>query len=847
MDEDDQLESNEDIRHGEYVDLPEDDADDTVKDTPDGGALVTLDDEDGAKAGDSAFYDNLATDMPEHELMALSAELVQLFERDKEARKRRDEQYEEGLKRTGLGDEAPGGAQFEGASKVVHPMMTEACVDFASRAMKELFPPMGPAKAYVPGKQTQDKLTKANRKTNLLNWQLTVQCPGVRAELEQLMTQVPLGGAQYLKLGWDERRNRPTFLFVPIDDMLLPYAASNFYTAQRKTHVQYLTQLDFEERVRTGMYRDIDLAPVGMEPEQTGAGKASDRIEGRSATSYNEDGLRIVWECYLIAKIGDDEEPAPYIVSVDKASGKVLSIYRNWDEPDDTREELLWFVEWPFVPWRGAYPIGLPHMIGGLSGAATGALRALLDSAHIQNTPSGVKLKGGKIGGQSRSPSPGEIREFESGINVDDIRKVFMPMPYNPPSAVLFQLLGFLIDAGKGVVRTALEDIADGNPNAPVGTTLAKLEQGMVVFSSIHARLHDAMAHMLRILHRLNAMYLDDEQLDDEAGEELATRADFEGPLDVVPVSDPNIFSETQRYAQVQAVVQRADARPDLYNARKVEEQLLETLKIPNAKDLLLPEQEPKEQNAVNENVAASLGRPVMAFPEQDHLAHLETHVAFMMSPSLGASPLIAPVALPVLLNHLKEHMLLWYANAVVDVASKALDQDIGAMMKELGTDTAARREMDRLLVEAGVVVTTTGEEIFEMLPQVIQQVQQLIQQYQPQPMQDPALAIEQQKVEQKGQQLQQDAQHDAQQLQLEAQRLQQDAADDQMDNQTQLQIAAQRQQAEDARKQAELAARMAMNTDDNRTAMQLAAAEIASGERVALNNGTGINPNPNQ
>ena len=836
MDEDEQLE-------GEYLAVPEED--DKVEDTPDGGAIVTLEDDDEEPAGSSDFYANLAESMPESQLRRLSSEFLQLIERDKEARKKRDQQYEEGLRRTGLGDDAPGGAQFSGASKVVHPMLTEACVDFAARAMKEIFPAQGPAKDYVPGKTTEDKLAKAKRKTNLLNWQMTVQCPEVRSELEQLMTQVPLGGAQYMKLGWDERRNRPSFLFVAIDDMYLPYAATNFYTAQRKTHVQYLTQLDYEERVRSGMYRDVDLAPAGMEPELSEAGRANDRIEGRSASSYNEDGLRTVFEIYAIVELEGDEAPSPYILSIDKPTGSVLSIYRNWDEEDETREELTWFVEWPFIPWRGAYPIGLPHMIGGLSGAATGALRALLDSAHIQNTPSGLKLKGAKIGGQSDAPVPGEIREIEGGLNVDDVRKRFMPMPYNPPSQVLFSLLGFLVDAGKNVVRTSMEDIADGNPNAPVGTTLAKLEQAAVVYSSIHARLHDAMARMLRVLHRLNGMYLDDEALEREAGEELARRSDFEGPLDVVPVSDPNIFSETQRFGQIQAVAQRAAQMPQLYNQRKVEERILETLKVPNPTELLAPAMEPEEQNAVNENVAATLGRPITAFPEQDHLAHLQTHIGYMTNPVLGGNSLIAPTFIPIVLNHLKEHLALWYATRVVEISNQAIGEDIGEVLKELGTDTEDRRALDRMLADASDVASQQTAQVFQQMPAIIQQAQQIMQQFAPQPAQDPRMALESQK-------LQAQAQRDQQHMQLEQARMQQDAAQTQLsaqvdaaELQARVAIEQQRQQAEDARKAAELQARIAMNAEDNSTAMQLAAAEIQSGERVAVSTGTGINPNP--
>jgi hypothetical protein len=826
--------------------------DDSVEDTEDGGAIVTLDDDsDLLPDGTGDFYANLAETMPEPDLAKLASRMLELISKDKEARKKRDEQYEEGIRRTGLGDDAPGGADFQGASKVVHPLLTEACVDFAARSMKEIFPTGGPAKDNIAGEQTAEKIDKAKRKTELLNWQMTVQCPEVRAELEQLMTQVPLGGAQFMKLGWDERRNRPSFLFVPIDDMYLPFAATNFYTAQRKTHVQYLTQLDYEERVKSGMYRDVDLAPVSMEPEQSVAGQANDKIEGRDATSYNEDGLRIVFETYVIADV-EDTGAAPYIVSIDKSSSKVLAIYRNWEEDDDSLEELQWFVEFPFIPWRGAYPIGLPHMIGGLSGAATGALRALLDAAHISNSQTMLKLKGGTAGGQSLTIQPGQVEEIEGGLNVDDVRKLAMPLPYNPPSPVLFSLLGFLVEAGKGVVRTSMEDIADGNPNAPVGTTLAKLEQGAVVYSSIHARMHDAMARMLRVLDRLNGMYLDDEVLAEEAGEMLARRSDFDGVLDVVPVSDPNIFSEAQRYAQVQAVAQRAAALPQLYNLRKVEERLLDTLKVPNAKELLNPPVEPREQNAVNENAAASLGRPITAFPEQDHIAHLKTHLAYMTSPAFGMNPMIAPAYLPVMLNHLKEHVTLWYVAATVRIASEALGEDVAEAMKEIGKDNDARRALDQMLAEASTMVIEQGAAVFDALPPVIQQAQQLLQSMQPQQMQDPRLAIEGQKLQLQTQQMQQDAQMeqaklqiDQQQtqadMQLEAAKLQQDA----QEMQVRVQMEVQKQQAEDARKAAELQARIAMNTDDNRTAMELAAAEIASGERVAVSTGTGINPNP--
>lgn len=849
----------EETLEGEMVEFDGEEVSD-VEDTEDGGAIVTLE-ETGPAAGESEFYDNLAETMPEADLKSLASKFLELISKDKEARKKRDEQYEEGIRRTGLGDDAPGGAQFNGASKVVHPMMTEACIDFASRAIKELLPPQGPAKDLIEGEATVEKIQKAKRKTSLMNWQLTVQSQEFRSELEQLLTQVPLGGAQYLKLSWDEARNRPGFLAVMIDDMYLPFAATNFYTAQRKTHVQYLTQLDYEQRVQSGMYRDVDLTPPGLEPDRSAADIANDKIEGRTDTSYNEDGLRTVFECHVIADV-EGNGNAPYILTIDKPSSKVLAIYRNWDEEDESREPLDWFVEFPFIPWRGAYPIGLPHMIGGLSAAATGALRALMDSAHIQNIPTMLKLKGGTRGGQSLNIQPTQVEEIEGGLNVDDVRKLAMPIPFNPPSPTLFQLLGFVVDAGKGVVRTSMDNLADQNPNAPVGTTLALIQEGMTVFSSIHARLHSAMARTLRILHRLNAMYLDDADVKHEVGEVLASRADFEGPMDVVPVSDPSIFSEAQRFAQVQAVSQRAAALPQLYDQRKVEERLLETLRIPNPQDLLVAPLEPKAQNAVNENVAATMGRPIVAFPEQDHIAHLKTHLAYMTNPALGGSQLIAPTYLPGILEHIKEHLALWYAATVLELAEDTSGIDISEDMKNL-KDDEAKRAFDRMLAEASQTVVTDATEVFAALPPVIAQAMTMLEQLTPPPPPDPRTALEGQKMQAQaqrdqaqmqleGQKMQMQMQKDQTAMQIEGQKMQADAMQTQAEMQLQaqkLQIEQQleqmKQDREDARKSAELNARMTMNAQDNQTAMQLAQAEIMSGERIAVSTGTGINPNP--
>lgn len=847
MGEDEELE----VEKGETFELP-DDAD--VVDTDDGGAIIRLDETE--PEGESEFYENLAMKLPEIELTRLGADLCQVIEQDKEARKRRDEQYEEGLRRTGLGDDAPGGAQFQGASKVVHPMLTQACVDFAARAMKEIMPPNGPVKEKVVGVPTPDKLEKAKRIANYMNWQCTEQMPGFRAELEQLSTQLPLGGGQYLKITYDPVHKKPVPLFVPIDDVYLPFAATNFYTAERKTHVQYITKIEYQNRVESGMYRDVDLLPVVESPEVSKAEKANEKIEGKQPDQYNTDGLRTVFECYVIWDIEEEVGYAPYVVSIDKISQKVLAVYRNWEQEDEAKSEMYWMVEFPFVPWRGAYPIGLVHMIGGLSGSATGALRALLDSAHINNFPGLLKLKGGSSGGQTERVDPTEILEIEGSFGADDIRKQLMPMPYNPPSPVLFQLLGFLVDAGQSVVRTTFEDLADSNANTPVGTTLARLEQGMVVFSAIHARMHDAMARTLKLLFRINKMYLEEDEVLDETGEVMVRREDFQEPFNVVPVSDPNIFSETQRFAQISAVMQRAQAMPQLYDVRKVEELFLTQLKIPDGKDLLLPAPEAKEMNAVNENLAATMQRPIVAFPEQDHLAHLQVHLDFITNPMFGGNRIVGPQAMPLLLNHLKEHMMLWYANQVYDIASEAAGVDIAELQKDASTEE--KKSFDQMLAAASQSVTVESQQVFAQIPPIIEKTVQMLQELAPKPQMPPDPRVEammaetqrKQAADQAGLQMkqaemQQKAQMDQMNMQQRMQEQQIDIKSRLAELEAKLRERMMVEDREDRRAAADIEARVAMNESDNQTAKQLAALEVASGEKVSVSTGTGINPNP--
>ena len=710
--------------------LPGEDPD--VEELPDGSAVVKLEDFKGPM-DDEDFYANLAEEVISIvDLEALATRYIDLIDNDRQARKKRDKQYEEGLRRTGMGDDAPGGAQFLGASKVVHPMMAEACVDFASRAIKEMFPPDGPAKTKILGEVTEEKTEVAERKRDYMNWQLTEQIEEFRDEQEQMLTQLPLGGSQFMKLWYDDKKRRPCAEFVAIDNILLPFASANFYTSQRVTEQQDISEWEFEQRIKRGLYRDVNFIRTTTEPEQTAAEKANAKIEGKQFES-GEDGLRRVYHIYTWLDLDDDDrtkgENAPYILMIDELDRKVLGLYRNWEEGDKTLTKLDWIVEFKFIPWRGAYAIGLPHLIGGLSAAATGSLRALLDTAHVNNSLTMLKLKGAKVSGQSDQIEITQVTEIEGGIGVDDIRKIAMPMPFNPPSPVLYQLLGWLTTEAKGVVTTAEEKIADASANMPVGTTQALIEQGAVVFSSIHARLHDAQRRVLHILGRINRWHLDEQRKGDIVAELPIKREDFRRNSDVVPVSDPHIFSETQRVAQMQSVMQLSAQFPAIFDQRAVVSRMLKQLKIPNVNELMPNTGKPAELNAADENSAMALGKPAFAYPRQDHLAHIQTHLTFALDPTLGSNRLIAPKFIPQALEHIKQHMMLWYTQQVQGYVLAAGDVKIGKY-----EDSKIAKEIDRAIAVASDHVSMDSAQVFQGVLPALEQLGQLMQQFKPQP-----------------------------------------------------------------------------------------------------------------
>ena len=716
------LEANED--GSVDVELPEDISD--VMEMPDGSAVVSMETTGPEESPD--FYSNMAESTDTYKLNNLGMRYVELLEKDKNAREERDKQYEEGIRRTGMGKDAPGGANFLGASRAVHPVMAEGCVDFASRAIKELYPPDGPVRTKIIGEVDDLKKQRAERKRDFLNWQITEQIEEFRDEQEQMLTQLPLGGSQYLKLWYDEQKKRPVIEFLPIDRVILPFAASNFYTAQRAAEVHEITEWEFDRRITNGMYKDGTHITSGQEPEQTRAQKANDKIEGRKFQD-NEDGLRKVFHIYTYLEFEDDEfskgEMAPYIMMVDEQTSEVIGLYRNWEEGDETMTKLDWIIEFKFIPWRGAFAIGLPHLIGGLSAALTGALRALLDSAHINNAATMLKLKGAKISGQTQQIEVTQVAEIEGAPGVDDIRKIAMPMPFNPPSPVLFELLGWLDNAAKGVVTTSEEKIADVTSNAPVGTTQALIEQGAAVYSAIHARLHQSQARVIKVLCRLNRWHFDEMRKSDMVADLEIEREDFDRNTDVIPVSDPHIFSETQRMAQMQAVLSRADSKPDLYDAKAVEERFLKQLKIPNVSELLKNVPEPEQRTLADENAAMSMGHSAYAYMQQDHIAHIQGHLLFGMDPSFGANPFIAPQFLPNAVEHIKQHMTLWYLNRMNGYVANLR----GGKPVDDYDNPHLTATIDKLYATVGQHVALDSQQVFSQILPQLQQLQQSMQQ----------------------------------------------------------------------------------------------------------------------
>jgi hypothetical protein len=684
----------------------------------------------------SDFLKNLADELDDAQLVRISNSLLDDIEIDRNSRKRHDEIYEEGLKRSGLGNDAPGGAKFEGASTAVHPVLAESCVDYGASAIKEIFPPDGPVKIHnFDESVNSEMIEQAEAKRDFLNWQLVEQIPEYRSELEILLTQQPLAGAQYLKVWADPKKNRPCVEFVPTDFVILPYSASSFYTSSRATLIVPLTRQDYESRVKSGLYLDVIEDSDPFIPDETLPQKANDKIEGKDTPMYNEDGLRNFYEVYVTMPIEDEEEPLPYIVTIDEYSRKIVSIYRNWDVEDEMKQKLDWVVEYQFIPWRGAKGVGLAHLIGSLSGAATGALRALLDSAHLSNFPGAVKLKGARASGQNIAINATEITEIEAPANVDDIRKLMMPMPFPQPSTVLFQLLGWLTDAAKGVISTAEEKISDASNQMPVGTTLALIEQGSKVMSSIHMRLHAAQKKTIEIIQRINFKFYDPKVQIKKFGKILVPKEGFLDTANVVPVSDPYMFSEAQRFAQIQGVLQMAQDPAVPWNKLAIYKRLLRLMHVAAPQEFIQEPPPPVSADPVTEIVAAMNGRQIAAQPQMNHMEHIQEELAYLLDPVFGAAnPVLINPGFQMIMNDIQQHLLLLFQQMKQQAMQMAQQQVMGMLAQRMQGQVppeAMQQVMQQQLQssQAAQIIQQITQQAFAQQQQQLQPMVQALQQ----------------------------------------------------------------------------------------------------------------------
>ena len=826
------------------------------------GQTTTLILDENEPAKDDDWFGNLAETLDEGVLDSLAEDYLQHIDDDTTAREERDKMQAEGLKKAGLGDPAPGGANFEGASRVTHPVLIESYIDFAATTMKELFPPNGPVRTKIEGQPNKAKLDRATRKAAFMNWQLCTQIKSYRPELEILLSQLPVGGSQYMKIYWDESRKRQNIEFISIDEIVLPYYAHSFATVPRKFHKMTVSDLEYERRIYSGLYRDLSLPSAYQSTlDETDSERQKARIEGKKADYTSETGERIIYEGVIYDIIeGDDKAPeskaCPYLITIDEQSRKVLALYRNWDEDSETQEELEYIVDFTFIPFDGVFGLSLLQCLAGMPDALTGALRALLDSGLINTISAGIKLKSPQSGA-SLSVSPTEIKEVDA-MGQDDIRKVYMPMPFNPPSPSLFQLLGFLDAAAKGVVGTAEEKVAEASNQMPVGTALALIEQGAKVFSAIHARLHESQRRVLEILHRLNRDHLPDGKFFFGTDpKDYVTREDFEGSMDVRPVSDPNIFSETQRFAQVQFVLQAVTqvagvnaAVVQIIDWRKFFAQAFTMAKIVDFEDFLPPSPEAVPLNPADENVNLVMGKPVKAFEGQNHEAHVQVLLDFALNPMFGKSPIIAAQFIPHAMNHLMDHLLTWYGEMMKLDAAAKLGTTPDKMDWDNNPDAAVAMAQSIKTVDAAAQLA------FGKIPAVIAQAMQQLQAMMPKPPVDPMVQVEQQKVAGQqqieqgklslAQQKQQaDAAEKVQVLQSKLAAAQQDyeLAMQQMGVSAQTQVATAQIQAGTAIRTANIQSQteMAKTVHDNQSAQEIAEMKIASDEKTKLQDGASL------
>jgi len=623
----------------------------------DGSATVEIDPQDD----DVEFYSNLAEVMDDNEMALISSDLLALFEADRSSRGEWEEMYSKGLELLGLKIEDRT-QPFRGAAGAVHPMLTEAIVQFQAQAFKELMPAGGPVRTQTLGKETLDKIQQASRVQDFMNYQITSVMKEYTPEFDQLLFYTGYGGSTFKKVYYDEQLGRMVSRLVLPDDLYIPYNGSSVVSeCPRITQRIAMDTNEFAKRVFAGEYIDTPLDPQN---DPTGGNQIRDAINqtiGISQSGEPEEVFLLEFQVDLdlsgFEDLDEDNEPTgikvPYVVTLDEASGKVVGIRRNWLEDDELKKRREYFVHYVLVEGPGAYGLGFVHLIGGLSKTATAALRQLLDAGTLSNLPAGFKAKGARIADDDNPIQPGEWRDIDAGGA--ELTASLMPLPYKEPSQTLYTLMGFAVDAGKRLASTADMQVGDGNQQAAVGTTIALLERGSMVMSAIHKRLYYAQTQEFEMLAHGFGEYLPDEYPYDVPGaSRCIKKCDFDHMVAILPIADPNIFSAAQRITLAQTQLQLAQSAPQMHNMYEAYYRVYQALNVRDIDGILKVQTNQMPKDAATENIEVLDGKTLKAFPGQQHDAHIAAHLIMGLSPLIQANPLAAAELQKHILDHIK-------------------------------------------------------------------------------------------------------------------------------------------------------------------------------------------------
>jgi len=668
--------------------------------TEDGGIIIDFEGDISEELLGSEGHDqNLAEVIDEDVLQSMASDLVSDFQSDQESRSDWARAYVKGLDLLGMKVEDRQ-QPWSGASGVFHPILTEAVVRFQAQAMGEIFPASGPVRTKIVGKSDNEKKDQAFRVENEMNYLLTEEMSEYRDEMEQMLFKLPIAGSAFKKVYYDPLMERPCSMFVPSEDFVVSYGASDLKTCPRYTHVMKKTSNEVLQLQVNGFYRDVDLPDP--EPDYSDIKQKYDELDGEEAV-IDDDDRHTILEMHVDMNMPEEfDDPdgiaRPYVITIDKSSREVLSIRRNWYEDDEKKKKRMHFVHYRYLPGLGFYGTGLIHLIGGLAKSATSILRQLIDAGTLSNLPAGLKARGLRIKGDDAPLMPGEFRDVD--VPGGAIRDSITFIPYKEPSSVLYSLLGNIVEEGRRIGSVADVQVGDTNPQAPVGTTLALMERSMKVMSGVQARLHAALKQELRILAKIIHDNMASEYSYEIEGEFNRTE-DFDGRIDVIPVSDPNAATMSQRVMQYQAALQLAQQAPQLYDMGKLHRQMLEVLGISEAADIIKLPEDIKPKDPVSENMAILKQEPVKAFMYQDHEAHIQVHMAAMQDPKIqqivGQSPFAGAIQ-SAMSSHITEHVAYQYRKEIqlqlgVEMPSEdqPLPEDTEEEISRLAADAAQK------------------------------------------------------------------------------------------------------------------------------------------------------------